>query len=117
MIKKYGPYVLKALLTLAFGAAGLAKLAGAEAMVATFDAVGVGQWFRYGTGVVEVGAAVFLWVRGYQFFAAAVMVATMIGAILTHLFILGPSAVPALVLGIIAAIVAYSHRDQNPLSS
>ena len=35
--------------------AGGSKLAGAAAMVALFDAVGVGQWFRYVTGGIELG--------------------------------------------------------------
>lgn len=111
-VKKYGLLAIKALLALAFVAAGFAKLTGAEMMVATFEAVGVGQWFRYVTGVIEVGAAVLLFVPGLQAIAAGIIVCTMIGAVLTHLFILGPSAVPALALGVLAAAVLYAHRDQ-----
>ena len=51
-MKKYALLAIKALLTLAFGAAGLAKLAGAEMMVATFETIGWGQWFRYVTGLI-----------------------------------------------------------------
>jgi putative oxidoreductase len=36
----------------------------------------------------------------------------MIGAVLSHFFILGPSTVPALVLGVLAATVVFTHRDQ-----
>lgn len=103
---------LRALLALAFAAAGAAKLYGAEVMVQTFDAIGVGQWFRYVTGLIEIGAAILLWVPGLQVIGAAVLVSTMIGAVLSHLLILGPSAVPALVLGALAAVVLYLHRDQ-----
>jgi len=66
-VKKYGLLAIKAVLTLAFVAAGFAKLSGQEMMVQTFEAVGVGQWFRYVTGIIEVGAAVLLWVKGMQF--------------------------------------------------
>ncbi len=113
-IKKYGLLAIKALLTLAFVAAGFAKLSGAEMMVQTFEAVGVGQWFRYVTGAIEIGGAILLWMNGRQFIGAALLTVTMIGAVLSHLLILGPSAVPALVLGVLSAIVAYSHRDQMP---
>jgi putative oxidoreductase len=41
--QKNGLLVIKVLLSLAFAAAGIAKLAGAEMMVQTFEAVGVGQ--------------------------------------------------------------------------
>ncbi len=103
---------IQVLLTLAFVAVGTAKLAGAEMMVATFDAVGVGQWFRYVTGAIEVGAAALLWVRGREAIGAALLTATMVGAVLAHLVILGPSAVPALVLGTLSAVILWLYRDQ-----
>lgn len=110
----WGLWGLKALAGAAFLAAGGAKLAGAEMMVGTFDAIGVGQWFRYVTGLIEVGSAILLFVPGLQWIGAGLLGATMIGAILAHLFILGPSAVPALVLLVIVSIIGYAHRDQIP---
>ncbi|MGI9366222.1 MAG: DoxX family protein, partial [Rhizobiaceae bacterium] len=86
-LKKYGLLVVKTLLTLAFLAAGLAKLAGAEMMVQTFEAVGIGQWFRYVTGLIEVGSAILLWIPGRQFVGSVLLVCTMIGAVLAHLLI------------------------------
>jgi hypothetical protein len=38
----------------------------------------------------------------------------MVGAVLVHLFILGPSAVPAISLGLLAAAVLYIYRAQIP---
>ena len=108
---KYAILAIKAVLTLAFVAAGLAKLAGVEMMVATFDAIGVGQWFRYVTGIIEVVAPILLWIKGREAIGAALLVVTMIGAVIAHLAILGPSAVPALVLGVLAAIVLWHHKD------
>lgn len=109
---KYLSYGLRGLLTLAFVAAGAAKLAGVEMMVATFDAIGIGQWFRFLTGFIEVAAPVLLWLPGKQVLGAAILGATMVGAVLAHLFILGPSAVPAVILGLICAAVIYLHRNQ-----
>ena len=110
---KYVTLIIRILITAAFVAAGSAKLIGAEMMVATFDAVGVGQWFRYVTGALEVGAAILLWIPGRQLIGAGLLVCTMIGAVLAHLFILGPSAMPALILGALSAYIAYTHRDQR----
>ncbi len=42
------------------GMAGFSKLAGAPEMVASFEAIGAGQWFRYLTGALEVGGALLL---------------------------------------------------------
>lgn len=111
---KYISLGLRAVLTLAFLAAGGAKLAGVEMMVATYDAIGVGQWFRYFTGIVEIVGVALLWLGNRQVLGAAVLGATMVGAVLTHWFILGPSAVPAIVLGLISAAVLYIHRAQIP---
>ncbi len=111
-VQKYGLLAVKAVLTLAFVAAGAAKLIGAEMMVATFEAIGWGQWFRYLTGLIEIGAAVLLWVPGRQAIGAFLLTATMICAVGFHLLVLGPSAVPAAVLGALAALVLVHHRGQ-----
>ena len=41
-----------------FFLAGVSKLAGAAPMVQLFGAIGLGQWFRYLTGAIEVVSAV-----------------------------------------------------------
>lgn len=116
----YGLIGVKALLTLAFAAAGLAKLAGAEMMVQTFDAVGVGQWFRYVTGAIELGSAILLWVPGATAWAAGLLVCTMVGAILAHFTVLsamGPgAAVPAMVLLVLAALTLWANQGQLGLA-
>ncbi len=105
---------LRILLTLAFVGAGGAKLAGVEMMVATFDQIGFGQGFRYVTGAIEIFGAVLLWLPRRQVTGAAVLGGTMVGAVLTHLFILGPSAFPAIILGLLCTAVLYIHRHQIP---
>ncbi|MEM9436167.1 MAG: DoxX family protein [Pseudomonadota bacterium] len=108
--KKYGLIGLKALLTLAFGFAAFGKLSGNPDMVAVFDTIGLGQWFRYFAGGVEGISVILFWVPGLQWVGAGLLICTMIGAILAHLLILGPSFVPALVLGLLSAVVFYAHR-------
>ena len=103
---------LRILLTLAFIGAGGAKIAGVEMMVATFDQIGFSQGFRYVTGVVEVIGAALLWLPRRQVIGAAVLGGTMVGAVLTHLLILGPSAFPAIILGLLCTAVLVIHRAQ-----
>jgi putative oxidoreductase len=110
IVRKNGLLAITALLTFAFGAAGLSKLAGVEMMVATFDSIGWGQWFRYLTGIIEVGSAILIWVPGKQWIGAGLLVCTMACAVLFHLLVLGPSLIPALVLGILAAIILIAHK-------
>src|SRR4030095_3471345 len=71
-----------------FVLAGGLKLTGAPEMVALFDAIGVGQWFRYVTGSIEVVSAVALLVPSWAAFGALPLIPTMGGAALNHLFIL-----------------------------
>ena len=111
---KYISLGLRALLTLAFLGAGGAKLASVDPMVETFGSIGFGQWFRYFTGIVEIAGVVLLWIPGRQVVGAAFLGATMVGAVLTHLLILGPSAVPAIGLGLLCTGVLYIYRAQIP---
>src|SRR6201988_3336344 len=67
--------------------AGSSKLVGAPAMVGLFDAIGIGQWFRYLTGLIEVGSALALLVPSVAVFGALALAVTIVGAITTHLFI------------------------------
>jgi putative oxidoreductase len=100
------------LLAAAFLMAGGSKLAGVPDMVTMFNAVGVGQWLRYVTGTIEVGSAIALLVPSLARYGALALVATMTGAVVTHLFIIGGSPLPALVLGAGAAAIAWARRDQ-----
>lgn len=111
--QKYGLLGLKVVAGLAFLAAGLAKLTGAEMMVGTFDAIGAGQWFRHVTGLIEVVAAILLFVPGRQAIGAGLLVCTMVGAILAHILVLGADTMlPAVILLAISGLIAYTHRDQ-----
>src|SRR5882672_6944543 len=92
--------------------AGASKLFGAVPMVALFDAIGIGQWFRYVTGLIEVAAAVALLVPRSAVFGALVLVPTMIGAIVTQLFIVHASPVPPAVLLVGAAVVIWVRRRE-----
>ena len=105
-------WVGQVLIAVAFLMAGGSKLAGAPAMVAMFDAVGIGQWFRYVTGTIEVGSAIALLVPSLAPYGALALAATMTAAVLTHLFVVGGSPLPALVLGAASASIAWARRDQ-----
>ena len=90
---------------------GSLKLAGVAPMVALFDAIGIGQWFRYLTGSIEVVSAILLLIPSLAFFGALLMVPTMVGAVLTHLIIVGGSPAPAIVLLAASAGIAWTRRN------
>jgi putative oxidoreductase len=101
---------VRILLALAFGAAGLAKLMGVEMMVATFEAIGVGQWFRYLTGGIEVLGAVLMLVPATGLWAGLLLGGTMVGATISHFVVVPGTPVPAIVLGLLCAAVVWHLR-------
>ena len=100
---------LQILLSAAFLMAGLAKLSGQQAMVADFQTIGLGQWFRYFTGAIETTGAILLLFPRLASAGAALLTCTMAGAVLTHLIKLPGSPVPPLVLGILSAVIFWGR--------
>lgn len=84
------PFV-QGLLGLAMVAAGSGKLIGIDLSVKDFERYGYPEWFRYVTGVIETTGGLGLLV-GLLFapmlavLGGMLIVATMIGALLTHQF-------------------------------
>ena len=85
------------------------QLADAAPMVAMFEQIGIGQWFRYFTGALEVACAVLLLIPGTSAIGATLLAVTMVGAILTHLFVIGGSPAMPIILLLITSTVALTH--------
>jgi uncharacterized membrane protein YphA (DoxX/SURF4 family) len=103
-------WILSGLVALAFIAAGASKLAGAAAMVELFDKIGLGQWFRYFTGLLEVAAAFGLLISRYAFYAAVLLAIVMVGAIIAHVTVLGSSPAAPVVLFVLTGTIAYLRK-------
>ena len=103
-------------LALLFLMAGGSKLAGVPAMVSLFDAIGLGQWFRYLTGVIEVTSGIALLVPSAAIFGALLLIPTMLGAIVINLFVVPASPAMPLLLLLGAAAVAWARRHQLRMS-
>jgi len=105
-------WTLQSVIAAAFLAAGAAKLAGAQPMVALFDQIGLGQWFRYVTGVVEITGAVLLVWPGKAAFGAALLACTMAAALLTHFALIGGNWGPAAGLFVLNLVILWLNRFQ-----
>src|ERR1700730_9661907 len=103
-------WTLSGLVALVFIAAGGAKLSGVSVMVEMFDKVGLGQWFRYFTGLLEVAGAIGLLIPRYAFYAAVLLGIVMVGAIIAHVAVLAGSPAPAAVLLVLSGIIAYLRK-------
>ncbi|AOO79536.1 DoxX family protein [Bosea vaviloviae] len=110
--RRIGLWSLKVLLAAVFFAAGGAKLAGVPMMVESFEHLGLGQWFRYVTGTLEVIGAVMILLPAFAAFGGALLATIMVGAILAHLFAIPGSPIPAIVLFALSGLIVFAHRDQ-----
>jgi len=105
-------WTLQVLAALALVAAGSAKLLGNPAMIALFDAVGIGQWFRYVTGSLEVLGALVLIAPGKTALGAVLLAGVMVGAVVAHLTVLHTAPTAPLVLFALTAVIAWGRRSQ-----
>jgi putative oxidoreductase len=110
--RRIGAWTLQGIVAAAFLAAGAAKLAGVPFMVQLFGQIGIGQWFRVVTGVVEIIGAFALLYPGLASIGGLWLGGTMVGAVATHLFVLHTSPVPAIILGVLNATIVYLRRDE-----
>ncbi len=99
------------------------KFTGAEESKYIFSTLGVEPWGRIGSGVVELVAAILLLVPRTTTLGALIALATMSGAILSHLAFLGIEVKEdrgllfglALTVFVISLSVLYLHRFEIPI--
>jgi putative oxidoreductase len=106
-------WALQAPLAIMFAMAGLAKVFGDPAMVEMFATIGIGQWFRYMVGALEIAGAVGVLVPRLSGLAALGLVCLMAGATLTNLFVLGANPLLPLVLLAVSALVAWIRGQRT----
>lgn len=75
--------------------------------VRIFDRIGVGQWFRYFTGLMQLSGGILLLIPRTVTIGAVMLACTMSGAIVTQIFVLrspGFAVLPAILLAAIVAV-------------
>ena len=92
---------------------GFLKLSGDAQLVGLFEAIGLGQWFRYLTGTLEVAGAFLLLIPRTSGFGALMLAGVMVGAVVTHVFIVGGSPLMAIILLVVTGIVAWGRRQRT----
>src|SRR5215216_3842289 len=102
-------WTLQVLLAFQFAMAGLAKVFGDPAMVNMFATIGVGQWFRYVVGALEIVGAVGVLIPQLSGLAALGLLCLMAGATLTNVLVLDASPLLPLVLLALSALVAWGR--------
>lgn len=107
-------WVLQALIGGTFLLSAYLKLSGDPRSVAGFRAMGVGDWFRYLIGLLELAGGVGVLVPILSGLASLGLVGLMVGAVTVQLFSAEPAtaAVPAVFL-VLAAAIAWIRRQRT----
>lgn len=104
-------WTLKIIVALTFAGAGYLKLSGNEKMVAEFGEIGLGQWFRYATGLIELTAAGLMLVPRTATAGTLFLLSICAGALVAQLAVLHGDLFHIAVLGGLLAEIA--RRSQN----
>lgn len=91
------------------------KFFGEATAVDMFLRIGLGEWFRYLVGALELLGGVGLMVRRVSGLAALGLVVLMVGAAYTQAVVLhgGALVVTPIVIGVLCALIAYARRDET----
>ncbi|NIJ07292.1 putative membrane protein YphA (DoxX/SURF4 family) [Sphingomonas vulcanisoli] len=111
---------LRVLFGLIFLAAGTSKLLGAEMMVQEFGlfaAYGIGQWFRYLTGALEIIGAVLLIRPRTVTPGATLLVCISIGALVAQLVVIHQDPIHAILFALLLGWIAYAYRGAMSVRS
>jgi len=108
-----GDWALRGGVGLAFVAIGWEKFPAGTDWVGLFQAIGLGQWFRYFTGVVEIVGGLLVLVPRMAAGGLALLALTMLAASLIHIFVLGHPANAVITTAIALALggFGWSRRD------
>ena len=96
-----------------FFMAGGNKLAGNPQMVGLYEAIGIGQWFRYLTGVMEVSGALLLLIPALSGVGGLALTGVMLGAVATHLFVIGGDPTMAFAMLAASIVIAVGRKDRT----
>lgn len=107
-------WALRAGVALVFTVFGAEKLFGSN-WNGLFDSIGLGQWFRYFTGAVQIGGALLLLVPRLARLGGVLIGSTMVGAMLCHVAVLdtgiGGAIIPAALLPLVVG-AAWNGRGE-----
>lgn len=113
--KNIALWVLQAVTAVAILGAAAATIAGAAQPVQIFDQIGLGDGFRHLTGVLQVAGSVGLLIPRLCGLAGLAFVGMWLGAVGTHLFVIGGSPAPAAVYLVLTGVIAWSRRDRTAI--
>ncbi len=106
-------WILRLGVAAVFFSVGTSKFGAHSSWIKTFDQIGLGQWFRYVTGMLQVAGAVLVLIPRTFLLGIGILACTMAGAVTVWLVVFHApdnAIIPAVILIALAAI-AFQGRD------
>ena len=106
-------WILRLGVAAVFFSVGTSKFGAHSSWIKTFDQIGLGQWFRYVTGMLQVAGAVLVLIPRTFLLGIGILACTMAGAVTVWLVVFHApdnAIIPAIILIALAAI-AFQGRD------
>ena len=103
-------WILRVLVGLLFLAAAAMKLTSQPPMVAEFQTVGLGQWFRYLTGSLELIGAVAVLTPRTSIIGAVILLLVDMGAFIAQVTILHMDWIHTVVIGALIGLLIHLQR-------
>ena len=110
--RRIGTWALQVVVAAVFFAAGTAKLAAVPFEVQSFAQIGLGQWFRIATGMVQIVGAFALVYPGLASIGGLWLGFNMFCAIVVCVALLHTNPAPAIILMLLNALIVYLRRDE-----
>lgn len=109
-----GIWLIRAAVAFVFISSGLEKfgIGPGQEWVRIFAKIGLGVWFRYFTGALEVAGGMLLMIPFTAKVGAGLLILCMAGAIVCHILILGDPLSSIINIGLIVAILAAARQPK-----
>lgn len=111
---KLGQWIIRAAVAFVFVSSGLEKfsIGPAAEWIRMFARIGLGDWFRYLTGAMEIAGGLLLVIPFTTRVGVVLLVTCMVGAIVCHLSVLGDPLSSIINVGLIVAILAAGRQPR-----
>lgn len=90
--------------------AAFTKLSGQQMMIDEFETVGLGQWFRYFTGLLELAGGILVLIPAYSVPGALVLLLVDVGAFFAQAFVIKMDVIHTIVIGAVIALLIWLQR-------
>ncbi len=105
-------WILRILVAGVFLSGAIMKLTGQAMMVAEFQQIGLGDWFRYFTGALELVGGVAVLLPAVSALGAALLLVVDVGACIAQVEVLHQDWIHTIVIGTLLTVLIYRQRAQ-----